>query len=389
MDHTYEPESWGWKPEFHAAWASEAETNRGPRPLIPARVTGREHHQYEAVLPDFTGRADLAAHSAVTGFYRDIRVSGKFEYGALDGADFPVTGDWVLVDPEEDRLRIHGILPRRSALSRGRAGLRSEEQVLAANLDTLFIVFALDGGRNFLVRLLERGLVIAKNSGVPACIVLNKADIASDEDRERALSEAAYAAPAVPVFALSAKTGEGLDELAAILFPGETVGLLGKSGVGKSALINALGARRGDFPGRDGLAREGRIRDGDLRGRHTTTSSRLYRLDSGLLIIDSPGIRELKIWGDAEGLDGGFPEISELAGRCRFADCAHSGEPGCAVQEALNRGELDPKRYLAFLELSRERAALERRYDERARQADDRKWKQISKWQKELKRNGR
>ena len=194
--------------------------------------------------------------------------------------------------------------------------------------------------------------------------------------------------------------------------------MLGKSGVGKSALVNALASNAalgrstamsasaalsenavlcenaavyGDAaPSRNApLAREGRVREDDLRGRHTTTSSRLYRLDSGILLIDSPGIRELKLWGDADGLEGGFPEIAELARRCRFADCAHEGEPGCAVQEALNSGALDQRRYLAYLELAKEQAWVERRNDDRAKRENDQKWKQISKLQKEIKKERR
>jgi len=384
MNETLVPEAWGWKGEFHAAWAAACAADRTARLLVPARVTGREHHRYEVVCPDFSGRPGFEDVPDIVGLRDDLRVTGRFEYGAAGPGDYPVTGDWVLVDPEEAALRIHAVLPRRSSLSRGMAGDRSDEQVLAANIDTLFLVFALDGGRNFLVRLLERGLVGARNAGAAPCIILNKADLAAAEVRERALAEAGHAAPTVPVVAVSAKTGEGLDELAAYLATGETVGMLGKSGVGKSALVNALGA----YGGGSAVAREGQVREDDLRGRHTTTSSRLYRLKSGILLIDSPGIRELKIWGDADDLEGGFPDIVELATRCRFSDCTHSGETGCAILEALDSGELESERYLAYLELVKEQAWLERRTDERAQREDKRKWKLISKAIKGLKKNG-
>jgi ribosome biogenesis GTPase len=384
MNDDYVPEVWGWKGEFHAAWAAAREADRG-RLLLPGRVTGREHHLYEVVCPDFSLRPDFSGTPVIAGRHGDVRVSGRFDHEAARAADYPAPGDWVLMDPEEAALRIHAVLPRRSSLSRGMAGLRSEEQVLAANIDTLFLVFALDGGRNFLLRLLERGLVVAKNSGAAPCIVLNKADLATEEERERALAEAAHAAPTVPVVALSAKTGSGIEELAAFLGSGETVGMLGKSGVGKSALVNALGA----YGGGSAVAREGRVREDDLRGRHTTTSSRLYRLESGILLIDSPGIRELKIWGDAGDLEGGFPEIAELAARCRFSDCAHSAEAGCAVLAALDSGELEQERYLAYLDLVKEQAWLERRTDQRAQREEKQKWKQIAKFQKEFKKNGR
>lgn len=390
MNGTYIPEAWGWKGEFHAAWAAKIEEEGGRRPLVPARVIGRDHHRYRLLRPDFSGRPGFEGMPEGPGVYEDVRVSGRFEYGAEAPSDYPAAGDWVLADPTEAALRIHAVLPRRSSLSRGSAGDKTEEQVLAANIDTLFLVFALDGGRNFLPRLLERGLVIARNSGAAPCIVLNKADLADREHREAALSEAARIAPTVPAVALSAVTGEGLADLSAYLSPGETVGMLGKSGVGKSALVNALGAwssgpvTQAEGERRAALAREGRVREDDLRGRHTTTSSRLYRLDSGILLIDSPGIRELKIWGDADALAGGFPEIAELAEACRFSDCTHSGEAGCAVLEALNTGSLETERYLAYLELSKEQAWLERRHNEGAKRAEKLKWKQIAKLQKEL-----
>lgn len=414
---SYTPEAWGWKQDCLASWAALIGENPNAKALVPARVTGREHHLYELVCPDFAGRtprtgdasAGANANASVgatavasanepapapapapVSRFGGSRVTGRFEYAAAGPADYPVTGDWVLVEPGESggAPRIQYVLPRRSALSRARAGTVSDEQVLASNVDVIFLVFALDGGRNFLVRFLERALVVAKNSGAECRIVLNKVDLATAEEREQALDDARAAAPRVPVIALSAKTGEGVGELAALASPGETACMLGKSGVGKSALVNAL-ASSATLASSASLAREGRVREDDLRGRHTTTSSALYRLESGLLLIDSPGIRELKLWGDAEGLAGGFPEIAELAERCRFADCAHEGEPGCAVQEALATGALDQGRYLAYLDLVKEQAWIERRDDDRARRENDQKWKQISKFQKELKKSRR
>lgn len=404
----YAPESWGWKTEFLAAWSQAIDLNPEMARYVPARVTGRERHLYEVVCPDFGGRSGLDRFtdaSPCVGVYADVRVSGRFEYGAVASADYPVIGDWVLVESDSGAPRIQAVLGRRSALSRGSAGPRCEEQALAANVDVVLLVFALDGGRNFLARFLERALVVAKNSGASCCVVLNKADLATDAEREEALAEASRVAPLAPVVTMSARTGEGIDELLAVVSPGETVCMLGKSGVGKSALVNALARKFGrdgvatpgakddsvvdgvDFP--VPLAREGSVREDDLRGRHTTTSSSLYRLDSGLLLIDSPGIRELKLWGDADALAGGFPEIAELASRCRFADCRHGTEPGCAVRDALESGSLDAARYRAYLDLAREQAWVERRSDDRARRENDQKWKRISKFQKELKKRGR
>lgn len=390
-NEVFTPESWGWKQDCYAAWSALLDENPGARALAPARITGREHHDYELVCPDFRGRPLFESAPALVGRFDGARVSGRFEYTASGPADFPAPGDWVLVDGDAGSPRIQGLLPRRSALSRARAGTVADEQVLASNVDVIFLVFALDGGRNFLVRFLERALVVARNSGAACCIVLNKADLATEEERERSLDEARRAAPYANVVALSAKTGEGLEGLSAAISPGETGCMLGKSGVGKSALVNALGRdtafSKSAAPSLDApLAREGHVREDDLRGRHTTTSSRLYRLDSGILLIDSPGIRELKLWGDAEGLEGAFPEIAEIASQCRFADCAHEGEPGCAVREALESGALDQSRYLAYLALAKEQAWIERRSDDRARRENDQKWKQISKLQKEIKK---
>jgi ribosome biogenesis GTPase len=158
MNDNCSPEAWGWKGEFHAAWAATVEGIMPPNSLVPARVTGREHHHYEVVCPDFSGRPGFEGYSSIPGHHANLRVTGRFEYEAEKPADYPATGDWVLVDPTEAALRIHAVLHRRSVLSRGRAGEKTEEQVLVANIDTLFLVSALDGGRNFLPRFLERGL---------------------------------------------------------------------------------------------------------------------------------------------------------------------------------------------------------------------------------------
>lgn len=377
MIDTYEPEAWGWRPEFHAAWAAASGDGEPGPGRFPARVVGRERRLYELVAPDFSGRPGLPDNRARAGLLSGVGLAGSFGREADGETGLPAVGDWVAVDAEGAAPRVVRVLERRAALRRGRAGKTSEGQLLAANIDTLLVVFALDGGRNFLVRFLERALVAARGAGAAACVVLNKADLCGEEDRRRAEAEAGRAAPGAPVIALSAKTGEGVAELKAFLSPGETVGMLGKSGVGKSALVNAMGQAT--------LSAEGEVRQGDLRGRHTTTSSRLYRLDSGILLIDGPGIRELKLWGGEEDLKGAFPEIAELANRCRFSNCSHSGEPGCAVAEALASGELEPERYAAYLALAKELAWAERRRDERARREAEAKWKDIAKLRKELK----
>lgn len=465
-DGNISPAEWGWKDSlFQAALEASASTGHG---CVPGRVIRTERHLYSVVVPRFerafygaAGLADLTGHAGSAGgsskagmagddsdipcgIFPNARVSGKFEYRATGPEDFPVTGDWVLVEiaghggngsasagngtTSVGTPLIQAVLPRFSSVTRTGAGVTSDSQTLAANVDVLFLVFALDGGRNFLERLLERALVVARSGGARPCVVLNKADLASEEDRNSARELARSAAGGIDVLVVSAKTGEGIGELSRIARPGETVGVLGKSGVGKSALVNALErlgcgadpaagleklgsdtvleaglaggdvlcgeaglagdvtlngafARKGDF------ALEGAVRADDLRGRHTTTASRLYRLPSGILMIDSPGIRELKIWGTSDAVDETFADIAELASLCRFADCSHETEKGCAVRQALESGELDQARFKAWKNLAREQAYNERRSDEKARREHDQKWKDISKMQKVLKKN--
>jgi ribosome biogenesis GTPase len=401
--NNYSPEAWGWKGVFYPLWPSACREDA--RNYIPGRIIGTEFHQYEVVIPHYIDEHTGPAASSLAGIHEHVRVSGSFIYRTLDSAGYPVTGDWVLLDPEEDALRIHRILDRQTCLSRGAAGEKTEEQVLAANIDTLLLVFALDGGRNFLRTFLERALVVARSADCGVCIVLNKADLADEAARENALSVAAATAPARAVLIVSAKTGEGIESLKQFFNPGETLGVLGKSGVGKSALIRALGACSGEALASPALQTEnivpdeqlkfavepleGAVREQDRKGRHTTTSSRLYRLDSGLLMIDSPGIRELKLWGDQDDLNTSFRDIAELGLQCRFSDCTHSREPGCAVQAALAEGTLDEGRYRSYLQLQREQAWLDRRLDDQALRAEKARWKQIAKFQKTLQKNRR
>ncbi|AEJ20252.1 ribosome small subunit-dependent GTPase A [Gracilinema caldarium] len=396
MLNNYSPEAWGWKGVFYPLWQSACREDA--RNYIPGRIIGTEFHQYDVVIPHYIDEHTSSAASSLAGIHEHVRVSGSFIYRTLDSAGYPVTGDWVLLDPEEDALRIHRILDRQTCLSRGAAGEKTEEQVLVANIDTLLLVFALDGGRNFLRTFLERALVVARSADCGVCIVLNKADLADEAARENALSIAVSTAPASPVVLVSAKTCEGIETLKQFFSPGETLGVLGKSGVGKSALIRALGAspvwQTENMVPDEQLKfavepQEGEVREQDRKGRHTTTSSRLYRLDSGLLMIDSPGIRELKLWGDQDDLNTSFRDIAELALQCHFSDCTHSSEPGCAVQGALAEGTLDEGRYRSYLQLQREQAWLDRRLDDQAQRAEKARWKQIAKFQKTLQKNRR
>ncbi len=370
-------EPWGWDPDWAAA---AADAGRSPEGLLPARVIRHVHHSYELIAAPDGGRIPA-------------EVSGAFSHRAAGPADYPTVGDWVLF--EADTGRIQRLLPRRSAISRTVAGEQSLEQVITANIDVLFLVFGLDGGRNFTVGMLERSVVAAWSSGARPVVVLNKVDCAEEEHTARTLLEAEANAPGVPIYTVSAVRGDGLSELIWEASPGTTIGMLGKSGVGKSALLNALAAPAGEeAEAPQGnqtaeVARVGELRRGDRQGRHTTTDKQLYLLPSGAILADVPGLRELQLWAEPGELSGAFPEIEELAGACRFSDCSHSGEPGCRVQEALATGELPRKRFERFLDYQRELAYLERRRDQRARAEEERKWKRIAQEQRRIKKERR
>ena len=353
-------EEWGWD----AGRAAEAAA------LLPAgwrvgRIVGRGQDLYSLTDGPET---HLAA------------VSGAFRYRAVLPADFPVTGDFVAFREEGGTRLIEQVLPRRGVLARKAAGARVEAQVLAANLDGVFLVFALDGGRGFLPRLVERLLTLVRDSGAVPVILLNKADLTADggsaADREACREEAQAAAPGVEVLFTSARSGENLDLLQARLAPGRTFLFLGKSGVGKSSLINALFGRE--------VLRTAEVREADWRGRHTTTSRDLFRLPNGALLMDTPGLREAALWADEASVDEVFPEIAAVAAGCRFRDCRHAGEPGCAVQQALQDGVLDLGRFESYLDFRREVAYHRRLGDENAQRQEKARWKKIGKQQKDL-----
>jgi ribosome biogenesis GTPase len=250
---------------------------------------------------------------------------------------------------------------------------------LAANLDVVFLVFALDGGRGFVPRLVERLLTLVRDGGARPVILLNKSDLADSLQESQA--EARQAAPGVEILPTSVLTGLNLERLRGQLAAGETYCFLGKSGVGKSSLINALFGNE--------VVRTGGVRGSDQRGRHTTTSRELLRLSGGAMLLDTPGLREAALWVDETSVDEAFPEIAELAGACRFRDCQHGDEPGCAVQEALAEGSLDRGRYESYLEYRREARYHRRMGDVGAQRQERLRWKRISKLQKELNQNRR
>jgi len=339
-----DPKDFGWDAALAAAF--EALAGQG---LVPGRVVRQLR--------------DLATVITAAG-ERDAEVSGRFRHEARGPADFPAVGDWAAVKlVPGGRDVIEALLPRRSAFTRKAAGEAVEAQVVAANVDTVFLVSGLDG--EFNPRRIERYVTTAWSSGASPVIVLNKADLRQD-DLAAAADEASSVAPSVPVVTVEALAAGGLAGLRAFLEPGRTVAFLGSSGVGKSTMINRL-------LGEERLA-TGAVSDADEgRGRHTTTVRELVRLADGALLIDTPGMRELGLWADDEGLDRTFDEIDRLAGLCRFPDCGHEREPGCAVREAVEAGAVDEARWRSYLKLRRELRYLESKKDEKSRRQTEKK----------------
>jgi ribosome biogenesis GTPase len=285
----------------------------------------------------------------------------------------PVVGDFVLAPPGESPP-IARVLARRSALSRNAAGRGTLEQVLAANVDLVLVVQGLDEGVN--PSRLERTLAAVHASGAAPVVVLTKPDLATD--RDVAVAEATGAAPGAPVIVASGLSREGIAELEALLGPGRTAVFVGPSGAGKSTLVNALlGAA---------VQETAEVRARDARGRHTTTGRRLFVLASGGAVIDGPGIRELRLW-DASGLEAAFDDLAALAAACRYRDCRHAGEPGCAVEAAVEQGALDARRLENFQKLRREAAFQETRRDGAAARAEKQRWKSVSREIKRLYRD--
>jgi ribosome biogenesis GTPase len=254
----------------------------------------------------------------------------------------PTVGDWVAVRLDGDDLAsIRHVLPRHSKFSRRGAGARAQEQVVAANIDTVFLMMGLD--RDFNPRRLERYLSVAAGSGATPVVLLNKADVVTAEEREERAQATAAMGHGVPVLAISVRAGLGLEALGRYLAPARTAALLGSSGVGKSTLLNHL-------MGTD-LQRIGAVGAQDGRGKHTTSHAQLFALPGGALIIDTPGLRELQLWEPETSVEGAFGDVQALAGSCRFSDCRHEEEPGCAVQAALAAGKLSAERLASFRKL--------------------------------------
>jgi ribosome biogenesis GTPase len=305
-------------------------------------------------------------------------LAGRLRHEATGRPDLPVVGDWVVltVAPDEASARIELVLPRRSAFARRLAGATAEAQVLAANLDVVFLVSGLDGDYN--PRRIERAVTLAWESGARPVVVLNKADLC--DDVEARLAEVASVAPGVPVHATRGLDGGGLEAFTRELSRGVAGALLGSSGVGKSTIINRL-------LGRDELATAA-VREHDSRGRHTTTHRELFVLPGGGLLVDTPGLREFGLWGEGSGIAATFADVDALAPECRYRDCRHADEPGCAVRQAVDDGRLDPERLASFHKLAKELAFLHRQVDARAALEEKRRWKSIHKMAKKFKPRG-
>ena len=342
----------GWNPRLDAAFAALERPD-----LIPARVAAMHRGRLDLAGPD----GPLAGAP-----------SGRMVHAATTAADLPGVGDWVAADPESGV--VHALLPRRGGIARAAADGRAQPQVIAANVDLALVVGSLN--RDFNVRRLERFLALAADAEADAVVVLSKADLSRDP-AGAALDAHAALGGTVPVLAVSVVDGTGLDALGAWLQPGRTAVLLGSSGVGKTTLLNHLtGQDRRTLP----------VRTGDDRGRHATTHRELVPLAGGALVIDTPGLRLPRLWEQAAGVRTVFADIDTLAARCRFRDCSHRGEPGCAVAEAVADGRLDPARLAGMEKLAREEAWLVTRRDERARAERKRATKRL---QREIRRHYR
>lgn len=325
----------GWDEGWIEAWTVSVAAHAGTD-LLPARVVAVHRSRWVVAGGDGGDRQAIAAA----------------------GAETATVGDWVALEQTEGDGpgRIRAVLPRRTAFVRKQAGVEVRAQVVAANVDVALIVASLAEPVN--ARRLERYVAVAREGGARPLLVLTKTDVAPPAMLARAVAEAEVAAPGVDALVVSAAVGVGMDELAARLAPGATAVLLGPSGAGKSTLANAL-------------LGEARLRTGEMRddggGRHTTTHRELVRTPAGALLIDTPGMRELGLWSDEEGgFTAAFPDIEALAGACRFRDCAHDSEPGCAVTAAVAEGRLGADRLESWHGLRRELAWVERKTDETA-----------------------
>ena len=337
-EHTSGLDALGWDHEWETAFAAIEEEIPG---LIPARISMETKLNYLV----WTNDEELPA-----------KITGKLLHDTKrDPLNRPKVGDWVGISLADEgaKAQIRILAPRRSQLTRKVPGRRNEAQVIAANFDTVFIVQGLDD--NFNLRRLERCLVMVHEGGAQPVVVLNKSDLCNNlADR---LHEAETAAGDAPIVSLSAMSGDGVDHLQPWIRPGQTVAFIGSSGVGKSTLINRLYG--------DEVQDTNDVRERDSKGRHTTVRREMIFLPEGVVVIDTPGMREFHLWFADEGLDAAFSDIEAIALNCRFNDCSHSNEPGCAVLGAIDNGELSAERHRNFVRLQTDLNKLNRNFEKR------------------------
>lgn len=322
--------------------------------LIPGRVALEHKRMYRV----WTEEGELLCE-----------VSGKYAFAAGSREDYPAVGDWVAVKPRtgEQKGTIQALLPRKGKFSRKMAGNTTEEQIVAANVSTIFLVNSLNDDLN--LRRIERYLLLAWESGANPVIILAKADLCEDADEKKSLVESI--SMGVPVIPVSVMSESGIAELRPYIGQGSTVALLGSSGVGKSTLTNYLMGKE--------VQKVQEIREDDDKGKHTTTHRELFILPDGGVLIDTPGMRELQLWNTENGLSESFSDIEALADSCRFRDCSHEDEPGCAVRRSIQDGALEESRLASYKKLQRELAYLDRRMDKKAQSDEKKKWKSIHK----------
>ncbi|MFK7847738.1 MAG: ribosome small subunit-dependent GTPase A [Rhodothermales bacterium] len=293
-----------------------------------------------------------------------------------EDVDLPTVGDWVAIEPfDGEQAVVHDLLPRFSEFARKEVGQKTRRQVVAANVNTVFLVSGLD--KDFNLRRIERYLIQTVSSGAKPIIVLNKVDLC--DDLQAHIAEVERIATGVDIISLSATEGSGIDQLHALMAPGETVAFIGSSGVGKSSLVNRLVGYE--------YLKTGAVREDDSRGRHTTSHRELVVLPTGGLVMDTPGMRELQLWGDEDDLNEVFDDINLLSANCRFNDCQHESEPGCAILEAIERGDIDEDRYLSYQKLKREIAFMDRKKGEASIMKSRKHDKSLGKLYKSIQKN--
>ncbi len=349
-------EQYGWNDSWHECFKEYVGLG-----FKPARVLAEHKNKYRL----FTEYGECWGE-----------IAGKFHYQATSRKDYPAVGDWVAVVQRETEHSdkgiavIHGVLSRKSLFSRKVAGNTTDEQIVAANFDTVLVMMSLN--RDFNLRKLERYIVAAWDSGAVPAIVLSKADLCNDVAEKVARVE--EIAPGIPVYGISSSNGIGIDQVRQIFRSGRTVVILGSSGVGKSTFVNTVAGVE--------ILKTGAIRENDDRGRHTTTHRQLVCLPDGSMVIDTPGMRELGMIDVSDGVNITFSDIEELAGECRFRNCSHTNEPDCAVLRALEEGTLNEDRLEGYRKLQKEVVYMEAKQNQRLKLKQKKRMKQLSNFQK-------